>query len=123
MRPLNDHLEEFFAAIGATIVWFLGLGFPFIILGTIAIHRCIEHGMFEYFMLGAIPMNKFLGAEASNLTMALMCGTALVAIAFGLLLRYIAHKDKLKEFRKRGIRDMDKDGNIDTYTDRFLDDF
>lgn len=122
MRPLDDHIEEIVAAIRGTLLWFTLLGWPFIVLGVIAVDRALDTNPLQEFAIGNVPIVRFLGARASNLDVAILCGMALVVLVVGLVVRYFQHREKLRFLRGRGIRDLDKDGQVDTYTDQFLDD-
>lgn len=122
MRSLDDHIEEIVAAIRGTLLWFTVLGSPFIVLGMIAIGRALDTGPLARFAILRRPFGTFLGAPVSNLDVAILCGMALVVLVVGLVVRYFQHREKLRFLRGRGIRDLDKDGQVDTYTDQFLDD-
>jgi hypothetical protein len=119
---LRHHLEEIFAALRGSVFWFSVLGLPFIVLGVIALGRIDKDGPNGAFLVGNTPVPKFLGAGTSNLDVVIFCGVAVLAVAVGLVIRYFQHIEKLRFLRGRGVRDFDRDGKVDAYTDKFLDD-
>ena len=110
-------------ATALSALWhFAGYSFVFVMIGTIAVGRALEHGWLEPFRVGNVEIPKFMGALATNVTVAIFCavGVLSVAVAFGI--RYFTYRSFLARARARGVTDIDNDGNPDVFTDRFLDD-
>lgn len=120
----NDRFRSTFAlaTLRATLRWFLAYAGIFIVWGVIAVDRVIRLGPMERFRLGDVEAPKLMGGHASNLAVAIFCGVAIVTIAVGLAIRYFHSRAFLARARSKGVTDLNGDGKVDVYTDRFLDD-
>lgn len=110
------------ATLRATLAYFLAYSGIFIAWGVIAVDRAIRLGPMERFRLGDVEVPKLMGGHASNLVVAIFCGVAIATIAVGLAIRYAHSRTFLAKARSKGVTDLNGDGKVDVYTDRFLDD-
>jgi len=119
----RNKLKEAYTTAKGAIILVLVYGFLFIIFGVISLDRIIENGSDQIFALGSVPIPKFLGAGATNLSVFLFSLAGFILIVFAVAVRYFQHKSKLKFMRENGIYDLNKDGKVDSFEDDFLDDF
>ena len=110
------------ATVKAALVHFCAFSLLFVVLGSIAVSRALQHGWLEPFRIGNVEVPKLMGAHATNVTVAIFCGVAILAIATGYVVRYFTYRSFLARLRARGVTDIDNDGKTDVFTDRFLDD-
>ena len=115
-------LKEAVATARGALLYFTVYTFFFWLFGVIALGRVFTHGPLETFEVGSVPIPKWQGAGFTNLDVAIFCGVGILALAVAFIVRYVQHREKLQALRSRGIEDFNKDGKVDTFTDRFLDD-
>lgn len=124
MSAINPtKLQYALATLRGTLIKFAMYSSFFLVLGSLALDRCIRIGPLESFRLGSVEIPKFSGAYATNLSVAILCGVAVLVIVAGLVYRYLYFRAFLARMRSQGQTDLNSDGEIDVYTDRFLDDF
>ncbi|MGQ0801260.1 MAG: hypothetical protein ACT4NL_14275 [Pseudomarimonas sp.] len=111
-----------FATLRAALLHFFAFSSIFIIFGTIALTRAIQFGWLESFRLGSVEVPKFMGANATNVSVVVFCAVGILAIAAGYVVRYFYYRAFLAKLRARGVTDINNDGKTDVFTDRFLDD-
>ncbi|MEM7359885.1 MAG: hypothetical protein AAF431_12365 [Pseudomonadota bacterium] len=117
----RDRAAEFFATIRGGIGLFLVYGLGFIILGVIAYHAFQLNGWHEPFKLGNVPIPTYQGAGATNFQIFTMCVAGLVAIGAAVVSRYFYYREVIESLRELGIDDYDRDGQVDSFADDFLD--
>lgn len=94
-RPSRARLA--LATAGAALGHGLAYSVAFIALGAIAVFRGLEHGWLAPFRIGNVEVPKFMGALATNVTVAVLCGTAVVAVVVAFTIRYLT----FRSFRAR----------------------
>ncbi len=122
MSVNRNRIAELWATIRGAFFLFFSAGSLFIVFGVISLGRMIEFGAHSAFKLGNTEIPKWQGAGATNIGVFIMCTVGLLAVVVAILLRYQQHKKTLELFRSRGVTDMDGDGKVDSFADRFLDD-
>ena len=82
----------------------------------------LSTGPLEDFRLGNVPIPSWQGASASNVSIFVFCGVGLVVVTLVIVLRYLYYRKDIEYLRSKGIYDVDEDGKMDTFKDKWLDD-
>jgi hypothetical protein len=120
VRP--SRLAIALATLRAALFYFFVRALAFIMIGTLAVDAGIRVGWLEAFRVGNVEIPKFMGAQATNASVAILCGVVIIALAGAYLVRYLQTRPVLAVARARGVTDIDGDGRTDVFTDGFLDD-
>jgi len=118
----RNRLAEVLATAKGVLVSLLSFGGFFIIFGVISLERIFNEGALGDFRLGNVPIPKWQGASASNLSVFIFCLVGIVAVVIAIVIRYFYYRKDLEYLRSRGIYDLNKDGKIDSFEDKWLDD-
>ena len=121
-KEKRNHFKEALATAKAALYMFFLFGTFFIVIGVISLDRMLTIGPLEDFRLGNVPIPSWQGASASNVSIFVFCLVGLVTVAIAILLRYLYYRKDIEYLRNKGIYDVDEDGKIDTFKDKWLDD-
>lgn len=119
---IKKELSNFFYTLRGLALVFFVFNFGFIVYGVISLDKIIKGGGLELFMLGNLPVPKYLGAGASNIEMFIFCVIGVIAIFIGLIRRYLEMRDDIAMMRKLGLRESDFRSPYNSSVDEVFDD-
>ena len=118
----RNHFLEALATAKAALSMFLILGSFFILFGVLSLDRMIRIGPLEDFRIGNVPIPSWQGASASNVSIFVLCLVGLVTVVVAIVMRYLHYRKDIEHLRSKGIYDVDEDGKMDMFKDKWLDD-
>ena len=123
MAVARDPVGEALATARGFLFLLVAFCFFPIILAVIALDRIRTYGPLERFQLGNTDIPWMYGSGASNLDVLIFSVAVVVALIIGIVIRYYYFREKIDFLRSKGMTDLNKDGQIDSFADDHIDDF
>lgn len=119
---IKKELSDFIYSLRGLALVFFVFSIGFIIYGVISLDKILKGEGLELFMLGNLPIPKYLGAGASNIEMFIFCVIGTLAIFIGLIRRYLEMRDDIAMMRKLGLKEEDFRSPYGSSVDDVFDD-